>query len=108
MEFFGLHDEDKQRIIDYFKQNWPRVAVSGVVLLIQFLWFFDYIRYANWKQQSILCKLFFILKLALVMSLLEIFRWTDEIIKNYLNSQSDKNNGSPVDTQYIEKNRGYK
>jgi len=109
MALFELQEEDKERISNYFRKNWLRLAVSFVIFLVEFFWLFSYVQYANWKQRSFLSKSYFFLKLALVMALFEIFRWSDAIIKKYvLNKQSDKSCASPVDTHYIEKNRGYK
>ena len=109
----SIDDSGDHPLVEYVKKRWIRACASVAVLVVEFFWLFTYVRGDDWKQKSAPSKLFFAMKMTLAMAVFEAIRWVDAVITVYSSDtqQTDtkaKPASSPVDNDYIKRNRGYK
>ena len=102
-----------QTMLSYIRTNPIRFVLTVCVFVIEFFWLMAYVKSANWIQRSFAWKVFFFFKMLIAMAVFEVIRWTDVMVKRFYkqDEQQTANTGpaaSPVDTKYIERNRGYK
>ena len=76
-------DLTQEDVINYVNKHRPRFVLAAIVCVLQFLVVFFLMRGTGWRERYAFTKLWIILWLILLMTILELLRYSDFIFKKY-------------------------
>ena len=76
-------DITEQDVIDYINRHRPRVISHAIAFSLQFIFVFFFTSGNNWKDRYMITKLWVLLWIIVLMTLFELIRYSDFILKKY-------------------------
>ena len=76
-------DLSQEDVINYVNKHRPRFVLAAIVFVLQFLVVFFFMRGTGWRERYSLTKIWVILWIIFLMTILEVLRYSDFLFKKY-------------------------